>query len=196
MKKKVGFFGGSFDPIHLGHLNLALQIKESLSLEEILWVPAFCSPTRLTSPPVAEPHHRLKMVQEAIQAIEGFTCLDFEVKRKKPSYTIDTLRFLEESLSKDTSLFLLLSEEAYLGFSHWKEAEEMEKKVTLVSGKRECHKKNASKESSLIRVENKVMEISSTDIRKRLQENKYVGHLLPYPVLAYIKKHGLYKGSL
>ena len=92
--KKVGFFGGTFDPIHFGHINLALQLKEILALDEVLICPANISPQKSELPPVASPKDRLNMISIMIEGIEGFRLLDMEIQRKGISYTIDSVRFI------------------------------------------------------------------------------------------------------
>lgn len=184
MKKKVGLFGGSFDPIHLGHLNLAVQLSEIHGLDEVLFCPAFCSPFKTNAPPVASPHHRLAMLGLALQGIPHFKITTLEIDRKGPSYTIDTVRALQ---FKDTQLHLLLSEESAAHLDRWKEASELIKLAPPLIGAR-----TQSSHTSQNITKIKVFEISSTQVRERLSLSRYCGHLVPERVLDYIRIHHLY----
>ncbi|MBM3184600.1 MAG: nicotinate-nicotinamide nucleotide adenylyltransferase, partial [Chlamydiae bacterium] len=112
MHKTIGFFGGTFDPIHLGHLNLAIQLSEIHHLHEVLFCPAYCSPFKKENQPHVNGEHRLRMCQLALEDIPRFRVISYEVERADPSYTIDTLRALKQEMGKEIRFRLLLSEEA------------------------------------------------------------------------------------
>jgi nicotinate-nucleotide adenylyltransferase len=164
---KVGFFGGSFDPIHFGHIALAVQLMETHKLDEILFCPAFCSPFKLESPPVASPKQRLAMLKLALE-LPQFKICSLEIDRGGPSYTIDTIRELGIK-----GLHLLLSDEAAAHLGKWKESEELVRLAPPLIGPRK-------------------IEISSTEIRNRLKKNLYCGHLVPAIVLDFIHKERIY----
>jgi len=168
MKKSVGFFGGSFDPIHFGHITLAVQLMESHKLDEILFCPAFCSPFKKSTPPVASGKHRLAMLKLALD-IPQFKITTIELDQAGPSYTIDTIRALQIE-----GVRLILSEEAAAHLSKWKDTEQLLRLAPPLIGPRE-------------------VPISSTDIRARLKKKLYCGHLVPAKVLEYIHKHRLYQ---
>lgn len=167
--KKVGFLGGSFDPIHFGHISLAIQLMEAHQLDEVLFCPAFCSPFKTKTPPIESGQARLQILQKALE-IASFQWTDIELQRKEISYTIDTIRAIQK---KAIQLHLLLSEEAYQHFFQWKDAEELAQIAPPLVGKREHM-------------------ISSTEVRKRLQKGLYCGHLIPAQALKYIQEHSLY----
>src|ERR1700741_3811719 len=97
----IGIYGGTFDPIHLGHLNLAIDMLEKRNLDEIWFCPAWISPHKLAKEPAAAAHHRLAMLQLAIAGIPQFRILDVEIQRQGPAYTVDTLReLIEQEKSK------------------------------------------------------------------------------------------------
>lgn len=173
-KRVIGFFGGSFDPIHNGHIQLALSLIEKGKVDEVIFCPAGISPFKKSAPPLASKEDRLKMCKLAIAQISQFSLLDWEVKRKTPSYTIDTIRFLKKRDPK-ASYRLILGEDSFAGISKWKESDTLLKLAPPLVGSR-------------------LLSISSTEIRKRLKEGKYCGHLLPHKVLEYIHKHNLYTG--
>jgi len=167
--KTIGFLGGSFDPIHFGHISLAIHLLESYHLDEVLFTPAFCSPFKMESPPIASPHHRLEMLKRALD-FPKFKISTLEIDRGGPSYTIDTLRALQKEGHK---IRLLLSEETAPYLEKWKEAAELVKIAPPLVGPRD-------------------IKISSTDIRNRLKKKLYSGHLIPAKALDYILSNGLY----
>jgi nicotinate-nucleotide adenylyltransferase len=170
MKKKiVGFFGGSFDPIHFGHITLAIELMEEHALDEVLFCPAYCSPFKTDKPPVAGPKDRLAMLKLALE-IPPFKITSWELDREGPSYTIDTIRALQ---TEGVQYRLLLSNEAAKDLKQWKEVEALVRLAPPLIGERKT-------------------PISSTQIRERLQKNLYCGHLIPAKVLEYIRKHDLY----
>jgi nicotinate-nucleotide adenylyltransferase len=166
-KKTIGFFGGSFDPIHFGHIALAVKLLEEYQLAEILFCPAFCSPFKTATPPTASPEHRLCMLKLALD-FPQFKISTLELDRGGPSYTIDTIRML-----KLDSVRLILSEESAVNLNMWKEAQELVRLAPPLIAPR-------------------TIPISSTEVRERLREKRYCGHLVPAKALEYIHKHHLY----
>jgi len=196
--KKIGLFGGTFDPIHFGHLNLAVALSEAHHLDEVLFCPVSHSPFKETQPSVA-PEHRMAMVLLTIQEIPLFGLCKLELERGGISYTVDTLRELRERYrqkNEPVQLYLLLSQEAGESFHRWKEAEELIQLATVLLGSRQGA---SSLPPSSVRqalsqgfTPTPLMEISSTEVRERLSKGLYCGHLVPAIVLDYIKCHHLY----
>lgn len=195
-KRKIGIFGGSFDPIHLGHLNLAIQLKEIHSLQEVIFFPAFCSPYKKSDAPKAEGIHRLKMVKLAIRDMEGFSVHPFEIQNEGISYTIDTIRMLKGDKGyHKAELHLLLSEDSLEDFDKWKEVEEILALAPPLVGCRSFPPSIPKKFLQILRkgvTRTKIMEISSTEVRQRLKKKLFCGHLVPREVLRYIDKNKLY----
>lgn len=200
--KKIGLLGGTFDPIHFGHLNLAFELMEKSALDQVWFIPAQISPFKVdkTSHSI---DHRLAMVQLAIQDIPQFFLKDLEKERPPPSYTIDTLKtFIAEEAYQPTpnQFYLLLGEDAIPTFLNWHLPEEIVKLVPLLIGSRlgiEKYELNQFSHSIRTAIEKgyirtRLMDISSTDIRKRLQKKLYCAHLVPASVLDYIQNHQLY----
>jgi nicotinate-nucleotide adenylyltransferase len=191
MKKKLGLFGGTFDPIHFGHLNLALELLEKEGLDEVLFCPARTSPFKKTHPPLASPEDRLAMVKLAIEGISAFRLSTLELARSGPSYTIDTLRALR---APDVQLYLLLSSDALEDFHLWKEADEILELSRPLIGARTGFLSPQKIPEALQKgiISTRALDISSTEVRDRLKKRLYCGHLLPAKVLDYIQKHHLY----
>lgn len=185
--EKVGLLGGSFDPIHVGHIHLAIEIKEHFHLDRVLFCPTSRSPFK-THEDVLDPLHRLNMTRLATEDIEGFDVVDYEVKKGGVCYTIDTVKHLKK-LHPHFELFLILGEDLLESFHKWKEAEELAQLAPLLVGSREGAV-SSSVSSQFLKIPN--IEISSTYLRSRLSLNKYCGHLIPAKVLDYIHKHQLY----
>jgi nicotinate-nucleotide adenylyltransferase len=177
----IGLFGGTFDPIHFGHLNLAFEMMERHHLDGIWFIPAYRSPFKPGKTP-AEAHYRLEMLRLAIEDIPQFQIVDLELKKEAPSYTVDTLRELVH-LNPGVSFRLILGSDTAKEFPQWKEPDEIKALAPPLFGRRLC-----SEEGERM----KVMEISSTEIRSRLKKGLYCGHLLPAKVLDYIIKNHLY----
>ena len=100
MTKQIGFFGGTFDPIHFGHMNLAINALEKGQLDEIIFCPTNLSPFKIDSPPEVDAQKRYEMIELSIKDINKFSLIDFEIKKSKTYYTIDTLKYIY-SIRKD-----------------------------------------------------------------------------------------------
>lgn len=186
--KKVGLFGGSFDPIHLGHLTLAISLLEVHHLDEVIFSPAFCSPFKTQTPPQVFAQHRLEMVRLAICEVPQFSLWEKECLTPQRSFTIDTVReILKER--QEIELHLLFSEETLCRFPEWKDYEELEKLAPPLVGVFSSPLQNCPYPCTQI----PYLEISSTAIRKRLSQGLYCGHLLKSSVFQYIQTQGLYR---
>ena len=113
--KKIGFFGGSFDPVHLGHINMMVRILEKGLVDKILFCPANVSPTKGEAPPVARANHRMNMLQLALEDVPGCDPYDEEISRDPPSFTIDTIKELKGKI------YLIVAEDTAYGFNKWKD---------------------------------------------------------------------------
>ncbi len=196
-KKKVGIYGGSFNPPHNGHLNLAVEIAEHRELDEIWFCPANINPFKADSN-YTSIQHRLEMTRLAIAPFSNFKVIDIEAAREGISYTIDTLRQLIVEFGNHIEFSLLLGDDNIFSFPSWHRAEEIVKLVPLFIGRRENggHFPEASPaiRDALERgiTPTRVMEITATNIRERLQINRPCAHLIPGKVIDYINEHSLY----
>ncbi|MBS0620026.1 MAG: nicotinate-nicotinamide nucleotide adenylyltransferase [Verrucomicrobia bacterium] len=181
-KKKIGVFGGSFDPIHNGHIHLALSLKELVGLDEVLFVPTTLSPFKSSKPPVASAADRLEMVRQAIAPIGGFSVLDWEIRGPGPTYTIDTIRRLQEEGRGE--LHLLMGDDLLPRLNEWKESAALQVLAPPLVGSR----------TGPLQIP--LLDISSTRVRERLSKKYYCGHLVPQAVLDYIQAHGLYSSAV
>lgn len=193
MPQKIGIFGGTFDPPHLGHLIVAQEVQDKLKLDRIFFIPA-CLPPHKKKVKISAAFHRLRMIQLATQDNSNFEVLDLELKRKGPSYTIDTLRVLKNAYSQ-TQFHLILGIENLKHIHSWRKPEGIFKLSKVVFVTRPGVTLNKTSKwlnySKLLTV--KEIDISSTGIRERIRKGKSIRYMVPEKVLKYIKKHKLYK---
>lgn len=200
--KRVGIYGGTFDPIHNGHLNLAFEMMEIHGLDEIWFCPNKINPHKQDAQSCAT-SHRVKMLELALNPIPAFGILMNEIERKGISYTIDTLRELTKAENRHpypTEIFLIVGDDSVGKFLQWKEPEKIVQMVPILVGKRSAQASlEGLKASPLVYesfvkglTETKVMEISATDIRNRIRKKMYIGHLVPAKVVDYIYQNELY----
>jgi nicotinate-nucleotide adenylyltransferase len=189
---KVGVFGGTFDPVHYGHLITAVAVKEIRSLDKIIFIPSFIAPHK-TDRLSSAPEHRIEMLKKAISGIPFFDYSEYEIKKKGVSYTIDTLKFLK---NKYDDIELIIGYDNLLDFSNWKDPDEILKMTKLVVLKRKVRNEPLNKDNyynaSEI-IETPTIEISATLVRERVRNNKPINFLVPDAVIEYIKHFNLYK---
>ena len=195
---KIGIFGGSFDPPHLGHLQIALLAKDHLGLDEVWFIPVFISPFKTNEPPVS-PEHRLEMVKLLIEKYPYFKILDIEIINKRPSYTVDTLEFLKKNYPGD-QFYLLLGQDSLEHFLSWKNPEEIVKMVKLAVAPRNStldlsflkNHPEVYKEAVAGVLPMNLIPISSTEIRASLKSGGNPEKTVPKNILDYIHQHHLY----
>lgn len=180
----IGLFGGTFNPIHFGHLSLALSIQEACQLSEVWFIPNNSSPFKMEDKK-ASPQDRYEMTKLAIEPIPSFKVIDCEIKREAPSYTFDTIVQLQQAYPNQTFAFML-SDEVYQQFDRWHKSDEIKKRIQLLIGSR------GGQEG---KIKTPLLEISGTQIRDRIKKHLYCGHLVPGKVLDYISENQLYSTS-
>ncbi|MGH8048526.1 MAG: nicotinate-nucleotide adenylyltransferase [Chthoniobacterales bacterium] len=185
---RVGLFGGSFDPIHVGHLILARDAKEQLGLERVIFIPAAISPHKLHREP-APAEARLEMVRAAVEGEPGFEVEDCEIGREGPSFTIDTVRLLLERRPGD-EFFYFIGEDNLEMLHTWREIDELKRLVQFVVLAREA----ADRECEFPRVCRQVA-VSSTEVRKRVACGQSIRYLLPDQACEIIYRNGLYRNE-
>jgi nicotinate-nucleotide adenylyltransferase len=191
MKSKTGILGGTFDPVHNGHLITAQYVLEKRNLDKIIFIPCNISPhkTDLLS---SSAEHRLNMVKLAINNIPYFDYSDYELNAEGVSYTYNTLLYLSE---KYESLELIIGYDNLLVFEKWYQPDEIIRLASLVVMKRKTdieEKRNRYFEKAVL-LDTPTIEISSTDIRERVRNNLPVDFLVPESVKKYIYETNLYR---
>jgi nicotinate-nucleotide adenylyltransferase len=185
--RRIGIYGGTFDPIHIGHLILAREAREQLELERVILVPTALSPFK--KPPHASAEARLTMLRAAVEGETAFTVDDCELRRPPPSYTIDTvLQIREQKPSAD--ICLLIGEDNVADLNKWHRFSELEKLVHFVV----LDRGSVQAEGGYDVVRRKI-DISATDIRQRIASGRSIRYLVPPAVEEIIRRENLYRGS-
>jgi nicotinate-nucleotide adenylyltransferase len=187
---RLGVLGGTFDPIHLGHLVLGEAAREQLGLDAVLYVPANVQ-WRKAGREVAPAEHRLAMVRLAVADNPAFEASTVELERQGPSYTADTLEALAET--PDAELYLVLGRDAYEDLPNWVRPDRIRELATLVVAARDGEVTDLA--PRCVRVEMPEIGISATDIRARVAAGRSIRYLVPAAVEGYIRQNGLYRGA-
>jgi nicotinate-nucleotide adenylyltransferase len=185
---RVGLFGGSFDPIHLGHCLVAQEACEQLGLDELLLLPTAHpphKPDRELTPVV----HRLAMARVAVADLARVRVVDTEAG-EDTAYTVDTLRWAHRTFGDDADLFLLLGADSLVDLSTWREAGEIRRRARIVVYPRPGVEPPVSPEVILLR--GPVVGISATDVRERVRKGRPLRFWVPDAVAGYIARHQLY----
>lgn len=199
---KIGIIGGSFDPIHLGHLAMAEYLRELKNLEKIIFIPTGNAPHKSYE---SLPGQRLDMVNLAIADNENFSSCDIEVLKKTTSYTAETLKSLKDRWD-DAELYFIVGLDNLFSLEKWYKVEELGKYTNILVSNR-IYKAGVSLEETLEKcnylsekfglnieiVDTPVFEISSSNIRQRIKDEKSIKYLSPRKVEEYIYDNGLYK---
>jgi len=189
---KIGLMGGTFDPIHLGHLCAAENAREALSLDEVLFVPAAEPPHK---PPASLAHaqDRLAMVALATAGNPSFVPSDLELRRAGPSYTVDTLVELRRARPGD-ELFLIVGSDTLGEMVSWRDPERIFALSTIaVQARPGVPSASSPVAARVLFVEGPGLFLSASEVRKRVREGRSVRYLIPDAVAAYITAHGLYR---
>jgi len=191
---RIGVFGGTFDPPHVGHLLLAADASEALRLDLLIFVPAGAQPFKVETPPLASGPDRFEMLRLAVSGDPKYSVDDAEINREGLSYTVDTLEHLAGRYA-GAELFFLLGQDALAGFKQWRKPERILELATLAlmmrSGARDVGEwRNAER---LEVVSARSVEVSSTEIRQRLREKKSIRGFVPESVERFIEARGLYR---
>ncbi|UCG10374.1 MAG: nicotinate-nucleotide adenylyltransferase [Dehalococcoidia bacterium] len=197
---KIGVLGGTFDPVHLAHLAVAKAVKAELGLSEVIFVPAG-QPWLKADNYISAAEHRVQMVRLAIAGKSYFRLSTVEIDRPGPSYTVDTMAELREQIGAEDELYFILGWDNLAELPRWREPARLIKLCYLVAVPRPGYpvpdlKKLEGKIPGIARrvivMDKPQLDISATEIRKRLTRGKPINDLVPEAVAEYIKRHGLY----
>ncbi|HVY55436.1 MAG TPA: nicotinate-nucleotide adenylyltransferase [Thermodesulfobacteriota bacterium] len=216
IKERAGLFGGTFDPVHLGHLRAAEEIRENLSLDKVYFIPAAVAPHKKTTHSTPS-RHRLEMLKLAVSDNPSFEVCDYELGKDTPSYTIETLRHLKKT-NPESEYYFMVGNELFREIDTWKEWRDLFKLSNFVVitrpgypdpdvGKLPLALENdfsyynkegnvifyKDKNSSLIAFSRIMgLEVSSTEIRRCVKSGRSIKYLVPAPVEEYILRNGIY----
>lgn len=197
---RLGIKGGTFDPIHMGHLAIVEAAREACGLDAVVFVVAG-DPWMKRGRDIASAEHRFAMVNLAVQSNPSFAASRMEMDRPGTTYTVDTLRTLREYFPSNVELFFLAGSDALADIDQWHSASELGSLATIVAEQRPGYpfnEEDAHRVSRIVgggevlRVSVPALSISSTDLREKLREGKSIRYLVPDVVADYIAEHDLY----
>lgn len=220
---RIGLFGGTFNPIHRGHLWAASEVKKRFNLDQISLIPAALPPHKAPGQ-VAKADDRLAMINLAVADFSGFTVSDVELNRSGPSYTIDTIRYFKQSLGEDARIYLIMGLDAFIEIHTWKSHQELLEQIAFIviarpgegyADARQGWEVLAAYLKSTLSVDYQfgaadacytskgkqpiyirdvqALNISSTKIREKVKKKQSIEGLVPPGVAGYIRLKGLYR---
>lgn len=198
---QIGIMGGTFDPIHLGHLLTAEAVRDAMDLNEILFIPAAVPPHKRERR-IASPVHRLRMTMLATATNPHFRVSDIELHRAGPSYTVDTVDALRKEWGGDASFYFITGADAINDLATWHDVHELLHKCHFVAARRQgtaLARERLEEEFGALgrehihEVPTPELEISSTEIRRRVRRGASIRYMVPDAVADYIYKEGLYR---
>jgi nicotinate-nucleotide adenylyltransferase len=207
--RRIGVFGGTFDPPHLGHLALAESARDELGLARVLFVPA-ADPPHKRSRSMSSLTHRLAMTRLAVRGLPGFAVSDLEARRPGPSYTVETLRQLKRRHPR-AELWLLLGEDSLRDLTNWREPREILALARIAVAPRPARRATQARRGDATRrgsrpariperritwLSGPLLDISSSDLRARARRGGSLRILVPDAVARYALRHRLYRGTL
>lgn len=203
-RRRVGLLGGTFDPIHVGHLMMAEAVRSEYALDKIIFIPSSVPPHKRDRQ-VAPAEDRYQMTVLATVSNPYFEVSDIELKRQGPSYSIDTVQAYLDAYGHDTDFFFIIGTDVIKDIETWNRIEELLGICEFVAASRPGGEPDLAKlralfgelgEKRIHPLETPELEISSTDIREHLKKGHSIRYVVPPAVEAYIYKKGLYKDEL
>ena len=186
---KIGIYGGSFNPIHFGHIKIATYVLEKFNLDNVLIIPVGTPSHRENN--LVPGDYRLKMCQLAFKNYKNIEISDIEIKNDSISYTIDTLKKIQKLYGKENEFFEIIGEDSADYFSQWKDYKKILEKSKVVVLKRKGYK-SLLQDKNLIYLDSPLFNVSSTLVRENLKNGKDINEFLPKEVVEFIKENKLY----
>ena len=203
--ERLAIMGGTFDPIHMGHLRMAHAVQQQLAFDRVVFLPSYIPPHKQTRSDFASWEDRLAMVQLAVQKYADFVVSSLEFDRGGVSYTYDTVNFMQE-LWPDAAIYLIIGEDSLTQLFTWYRVQDLLRLVFFVAAERPGYEGEEGvarltkaygswTAEKIIHAEVPETAISSTEIRKRLREDKPIRGMVPMAVEQYIYERGLYRAE-
>ncbi len=195
----MAIFGGSFNPVHMGHINIAKAVMSEFKLSRLIFLPN-ANPPHKDAEGIIPAFHRYNMVKLAIDGMAGFELSDYEMHMDKPSYTIDTMRYMRAIYSAEP--YFIIGADSLYTLDRWKNFDELIKECRFIVADRDCSEGSDIKKAadrindmggSVNLMSMQRYNISSTEIRQGIAENKDMSAYLPTEVWEYIRKNNLYR---
>jgi nicotinate-nucleotide adenylyltransferase len=198
---KIGVLGGTFDPVHRGHIMVAEEARASLTLSRLLMVPAGSPPFKGYKP-IASAEHRLAMLRLAVAGMTGIEVSTIEIERPGPSYTVDTIAALRKQYGKDDEIYFIIGRDSLEQFPDWREPARIISLCMLAAVPRPgwdqpdmqvMEGRLPGISERIVFLEKPRVDISASAIRKMVADGKSIESLVPEPVAEYIQQHKLYR---
>lgn len=195
---RIGLFGGTFDPPHVGHLVTAVNVMYALNLDQVILMVANVPWQKEGTRAITPAQDRLAMVQAAVAAVPGLVASDVEIQMGGPSYTVDTLRVLRSNYPEfhDAEFFTIVGDDAAAGVPTWERCAELTELTELVVVDRPGAPVALSEDINWIRVVVPRLDVSSTDLRSRFTDGRPLDYLITQPVLDVIRERSLYSSPI
>ena len=193
-RKRIGIYSGSFNPVHNGHISLTKYLLDSDIVDDVWIVVSPLNPLKTTSDELIADELRLQMAKIAFEGIRDTKVSDVEFRLPRPSYTIDTLNYLQKQYP-DYQFFLLIGEDNMAIFDKWKNYDEILRKYTVLVYPRHADTNMSDKvlrHTNIHKIDAPYIDISSTDIRRRIRQQEPLTYMLPKAVIDFIMSNGLY----
>ncbi|MBQ3521043.1 MAG: nicotinate-nucleotide adenylyltransferase [Firmicutes bacterium] len=200
--RKIGIFGGSFDPVHLGHTGLAEDAMKQAGLDKVIFIPARLQPFKLDKK-LASGEDRLEMLKLAAGNAAGFEISTYELDTEGVSYSYLTMRAMREKYGMEVKLYFITGTDAFLKIDKWKNAEELLTEYSYVIGTRPGYGQDELKTyiesirekygTEIINIDNVQVDVSSTEIREMISRGQSTAGLISAEVERYIRSNGLYE---
>lgn len=188
---KIGLLGGTFNPVHIGHLVLAEECWHRFGLDKVVFIPAYIQPLKEAEGSVSA-SDRLNMVRLALEGDDRFTISTFEIDKGGTSYSIDTIKHFKEE-NEEAELFFITGADSAESLSMWKDIDKILSLTTFIIASRPGWGENSPYEDRVKRIVIPGIEISSSDIRERIKNRQPIDYLVPEKVVEYIRNKGLYR---
>jgi len=195
-QKRIALYGGTFDPVHIGHLEIARRVAKLSEIETVIFVPAQVAPHKVGRP-VTEPIHRYAMLALATQADPQLVISTFELDAPDRRYTVDTVEHFQRELGDSNELFFIMGADSWSEITTWRDWERLLTMINHIVITRPGYEPSNSHAGAerVVFTDAVMMDVSATNIRRMASEGRYeeLSGLLPGPVLEYIRKYQIYR---
>jgi len=193
-QKRIALYGGTFDPVHLGHLEIGRRVSQLFEIEKVLFIPAQMAPHKIGRP-VTEPIHRYAMLALATQDDPRLAISTFELDAPDRRYTVDTVEHFQRALGDDVELFFIMGADSWSEITTWREWERLLTLINYIVVTRPGYEPGTAHAPNIFFTDVVMNDVSATSIRRLAREGRMeeLAGLVPGPVLEYIKKYGIYQ---
>jgi len=193
-QKRIALYGGTFDPVHLGHLEIGRRVSQLFEIEKVLFIPAQMAPHKIGRP-VTEPIHRYAMLALATQDDPRLAISTFELDAPDRRYTVDTVEHFQRTLGDDVELFFIMGADSWSEITTWREWERLLTLINYIVVTRPGYEPGTAHGPNIFFTDVVMNDVSATSIRRLAREGRMeeLAGLVPGPVLEYIKKYGIYQ---